>query len=83
MPHPIAYAGADQVWQPTWRGQMQLPEMIRITVRDGNNGQVLGISTAAMPHVNAAAECARAKNPASCLTARLKPESQQKKEEQL
>src|SRR5262249_49099058 len=30
----FSYAGADQVWQPTWRGQMQLPEMIRITVRD-------------------------------------------------
>ena len=33
-------------------------------------------------HVNAPAECARAKNPVSCLTARLKPEAQ-KKEEQL
>ena len=83
----FAYAGADQVWQPIWRGQMQLPEMIRITVRDGGTGQVLGVSTAAMPRVNAPAECARAKNPASCLTARLRPDSQkpetQKKEEQL
>jgi general secretion pathway protein J len=78
----FSYAGADQVWQPTWRGQMQLPEMIRITVRDGSTGQVLGISTAAMPHVNAPAECARAKNPAGCITARLRPDSQ-KKEEQL
>ena len=83
----FSYAGADQVWQPNWRGQMQLPDMIRITVRDGGTGQVLGISTAAMPRVNAPAECARAKNPAACVTARLRPDSQkpdsQKKEEQL
>ena len=78
----FSYAGADQVWQPNWRGQMQLPEMIRITVRDGGTGQVLNVSTAAMPRVNAPAECARAKNPPACLTARLKPQSQ-KKEEQL
>jgi general secretion pathway protein J len=83
----FSYAGADQVWRPNWRGQMQLPDMIRITVRDGGTGQVLGVSTAAMPRVNAPAECARAKNPTSCITARLRPDSQkpesQKKEEQL
>jgi general secretion pathway protein J len=77
----FSYAGADQVWQPTWRDQMQLPDMIRVTVRDGTTGQVLDISTAAVPRVNAPAECARAKSPAACLTARRKPES--KKEEQL
>jgi general secretion pathway protein J len=78
----FSYAGPDQVWQPVWRGQMQLPEKIRATVRDGATGQVLNVSTAMVVHVNAPAECARAKNPDSCLTARLKPESQ-KKEEQL
>ena len=77
----FSYAGTDRVWQPTWRGQMQLPDMIRITVRDGTTGQVLDVSTAAVPRVNAPAECARAKSPAACLTARLKPVS--KKEEQL
>ena len=78
----FSYAGPDQVWQPVWRGQMQLPEKIRATVRDGATGLVLNVSTATIVHVNAPAECARAKNPVSCLTARLKPESQ-KKEEQL
>ena len=78
----FSYAGPDQVWQPVWRGQMELPEKIRATVRDGATGQVLNVSTATIVHVNAPAECARAKNPASCLTARLKPEAQ-KKEEQL
>src|SRR5262249_54351061 len=43
----FSYAGADQVWQPNWRGQMQLPDTIRITVRDSGTGQVLNVSTAA------------------------------------
>jgi general secretion pathway protein J len=78
----FSYAGADQVWQPNWRGQMQLPDRIRVAVRDGATGQVLAVSSAAIPHVNAPAECARAKNAMACLNARLKPDSP-KKEEQL
>jgi general secretion pathway protein J len=78
----FSYAGPDQVWQPTWRGQGQLPEMIRIAVRNGATGQVLGVSSAAIVHVNAPAECARAKDAPACLNAKLKPDSQ-KKEEQL
>jgi general secretion pathway protein J len=79
----FGYAGPDQVWQPTWRDKMELPEMIRITVRDSGSGQVLAVSTAAVVHITAPAECARAKNPSACLTARLKPQAQQTKEEQL
>jgi general secretion pathway protein J len=75
----FSYAGVDRVWQPTWRDQMQLPEMIRITVRDGT-AQVLAIFTVAM-HVNAPAECARAKNPPTCLIARVRPELQKKGEQ--
>ena len=58
----FAYAGPDQVWQPTWRDQTQLPTTVRITVRDAGTGQVLAVSSAAIVHVNAPAECARAKN---------------------
>jgi general secretion pathway protein J len=78
----FSYAGPDQVWQPAWRGQKQLPDMIRISVRDIATGRVLAVSSAAIVHVNAPAECARAKNAVQCLTARLKPDSD-KKEEQL
>lgn len=78
----FAYAGPDQVWQPTWRNQMQLPTTIRISVRDAGTGQVLAVSSAAIVHVNAPAECARAKNIGACLTARLKGDAD-KKEEQL
>ena len=78
----FSYAGPDQVWQPSWRGQAQLPDRIRVAVRDGVTGQVLAVSSATIVHVNAWAECARAKNPSSCLAARLNPNAQ-KKEEQL
>jgi general secretion pathway protein J len=58
--------------------------MIRIGVRDIASGQVLAVSSAAIVHINAPAECARAKNAAQCLTARLKPDGdKEKKEEQL
>ncbi|MDB5617781.1 prepilin-type N-terminal cleavage/methylation domain-containing protein [Tardiphaga sp.] len=69
----FAYAGPDRVWQPVWRAQMELPEIIRITVRDAATGQVLAASTATVVHTNAPAECARAKSASQCLKARLKP----------
>jgi general secretion pathway protein J len=78
----FSYAGPDQVWQPEWRGQMQLPEKIRVAVRDGATGQMLGASSAAVVHADAWAECVRAKNTVACLAARLKPDVP-KKEEQL
>jgi general secretion pathway protein J len=79
----FSYAGPDQVWQTSWRGQKQLPDMIRINVRDIATGQVLNVSSAAIVHVNAPAECARAKNPLQCLTAPLKPDGDKKEEQQL
>jgi general secretion pathway protein J len=76
----FSYAGPDQVWQRDWRDQKQLPDKIRVAVRDGMTGQMLAVSSAAILHVNAPAECARAKNTKSCLDAQ--PDSP-KKEEQL
>jgi len=78
----FSYAGPDQVWQPEWRGKMQLPEKIRVAVRDSATGQVLGVSSATVVHADAWAECVRAKNTAACLAARLTPDAP-KKEEQL
>ena len=79
----FAYAGPDRTWQPTWRGQSQLPERIRITVRDGASGQVLAVSAATVLHITAPAECARAKNPTTCVTAGTRPQQAQKEEQQL
>jgi general secretion pathway protein J len=76
----FSYAGPDQVWQPNWRDQIQLPDKVRIAVRDSTTGRVLSVSSATILHVNAWAECARAKNAAGCLTARLNPDAQKKEE---
>jgi len=78
----FSYAGPDQIWQPNWRGQEQLPDKVRIAVRDAATGEMLRVSSATIVHVSAWAECARAKNASACLSARLKPVAQ-KKEEQL
>lgn len=78
----FSYAGADQVWQPVWRAQKQLPEIIRIAVRNAATGQVLAVSSAAIVHINVPSECARAKSASACLAAQLTPDIQ-KKEEQL
>src|SRR3954462_12889788 len=78
----FSYAGPDQVWQKEWRGQKQLPDMIRISVRDIASGQVLAVSSAAIVHVNAPAECARAKNPVECLTTGLNPDAEKDSKEQ-
>src|SRR5205085_3946617 len=82
----FSYAGPDQVWQKQWRGQKQLPDMIRISVRDIASGQVLAVSSAATVHVNAPAECVRAENPVQCLATGLQPDTEKtknKKQEQL
>jgi general secretion pathway protein J len=65
----FSYAGPDQVWQPDWRDQMELPNMVRVTVRDSVTGQVLAVSRAATVHVNASAQCARSKNLTTCQAA--------------
>jgi general secretion pathway protein J len=76
----FAYAGADRVWQPTWRGHMELPGMIRVSVRDSTTGQVLAVSSAAVVHINAPAECARSKDATVCLTSRLAADADKKEE---
>jgi general secretion pathway protein J len=73
----FSYAGPDQVWQPSWRGQKQLPDQIRIAVRDAATGQMLAVSSAAIVHVNASAECARASNSRECLN----PDDRKKQEQ--
>jgi general secretion pathway protein J len=64
----FAYAGADDIWQPTWHGAALLPSRIRITVRDAVTQQRLAVSTAALVHTDTPAECARAKSVTQCMT---------------
>ena len=79
----FSYAGPDQVWRTDWRGQKQLPDIVRIAVRNSATGEVLAVSSAAVVHVNAWAECARSKNPPACLAERQKPDGSKKEEGQL
>jgi general secretion pathway protein J len=77
----FSYAGPDRIWQPTWHGQAQLPDRIRVAVRDGATGQVLAVSGAALPHITVPTECVRAKNVATCVNAVARPQQAQKEEQ--
>jgi general secretion pathway protein J len=47
----FAYAGPDRVWLPSWKGRKQLPEAVRISVRDTVANRVLAASTVARVRV--------------------------------
>ena len=49
----FAYAGPDRVWLPSWKGRKQLPEAVRISVRDTIANRVLAASTVARVRVTA------------------------------
>ena len=49
----FAYAGPDRVWLPSWKGRKQLPEAVRISVRDTVANRVLAASTVARVRVTA------------------------------
>lgn len=77
----FAYAGPDQVWQPNWRGQAELPDMIRIAVRDSATGQMLAVSGATTVHVNAGIGCAQAKDASGCGAAATTPDNPKKEQQ--
>jgi general secretion pathway protein J len=49
----FAYAGPDRLWLPSWKGRKQLPEAVRISVRDTIANRVLSASTVASVRVTA------------------------------
>jgi general secretion pathway protein J len=55
----FAFAGSDRIWQETWHDVVQLPNAVRVTVRNAMTDQILPVSTATLLNVNAPAECAR------------------------
>jgi general secretion pathway protein J len=63
----FSYAGPDHAWRQTWHDAIHLPVAIRVLVRDGATQRTLAVSTAALLHVNAQAECANAKVIKDCL----------------
>jgi general secretion pathway protein J len=55
----FAFAGRDRIWQDTWHDVRQLPNAVRVTVRNAVTDQILPVSTATLLNVNAPAECVR------------------------
>ncbi|MGH6822361.1 MAG: hypothetical protein ACRECP_01085 [Methylocella sp.] len=53
----FAFAGRDRIWQETWHDVVQLPEAVRVTVRNAVTDQILPASTATLLNVNAPAGC--------------------------
>jgi len=49
----FSYAGPDRIWLPTWKGRRDLPEAVRISVRDTVANRVLAASTVAHIRVTA------------------------------
>jgi general secretion pathway protein J len=63
----FSYAGPDRVWQNSWHDKDQLPNAIRVLVRDAATQRTLAVSTATILHISASAECARAQDVKNCL----------------
>jgi general secretion pathway protein J len=55
----FAFAGPDRIWQETWHDVVQLPDAVRVTVRNAETDRILPASTATLLNVNAPAECVR------------------------
>jgi general secretion pathway protein J len=60
----FAFAGPDRTWQQAWSNMQELPNAVRVTVRNALTNEILPASTAALVHVNAAAESMRSSAPA-------------------
>ncbi|BAM87608.1 putative general secretion pathway protein J [Bradyrhizobium oligotrophicum S58] len=52
----FSYAGADRIWQPSWRNAEKLPTAVQVTIRDATGGNAMSISRIATIHISAPAE---------------------------
>ncbi len=55
----FAYAGHDGVWKDSWRNLVDLPTVVRFTVRRSGSDRALSVSTAALIHVDVPAVCVK------------------------
>ena len=62
----FSFAGSDRLWRDSWADNVGLPAAVRITVRDAASDQVLSVSSATLPHVNVAPDCAAVKPANDC-----------------
>ena len=64
----FSYAGTDRNWREDWRDQIQLPNAVKLTVRDAASQRTLSVSTAVLLHAEIPIDCIAAKSLAECLT---------------
>jgi len=69
----FSYAGADRVWQRSWRDASQLPRAVRVTVRDDVTERTLAASTATLVRVQVPVECMLQPSIDECLARRPGP----------
>jgi len=68
----FSYAGTDRNWREDWRNQIQLPNAVKLTVRDAASRRTLSVSTAVLVRAEIPIDCIAAKSLAECLTS-LRP----------
>ena len=71
----FSYAGTDRNWREEWRDQVQLPNTIKLTVRDAVTQRTLSVSSAAIVHAEVPVDCIAAKSFAECLKS-LRPSAE-------
>jgi general secretion pathway protein J len=69
----FSYAGTDRNWREDWREQAQLPDAIKLSVRDAATSRTLAVSTATPIHVEIPIDCIAAKSFADCLALLRQP----------
>jgi general secretion pathway protein J len=69
----FSYSGTDRIWREDWRDQVQLPNAIKLTVRDAVTQRTLSVSTATPIHIEVPMDCIAAKSMSECLISYLRP----------
>jgi len=64
----FAYAGADRTWREEWREQIQLPNAVKLIVRDGATHRTLALSSATLIRSEIPVDCIAAKSVSECMT---------------
>lgn len=71
----FAFAGADRLWQDSWKDAYLLPSAVRLQVRAAATDRVLVVSTATLVNSNLPAECVTHKSVQECFESLQKPET--------
>lgn len=62
----FSYAGPDRVWHERWQNQPQLPEAVRLQVRDAASSMLLAETTSTLVHAELPAHCAWPNSGSQC-----------------